>query len=319
MTSCSSARRRSVMLPPMRPSPIIPIFTSLASSGRRPRSHVLQSDPPDAAPALAERLEVARGLRLDEPAEAEVAIRNRQLLAEVVHDLDEDTRARAALVQLSRRVQVARPEPDGDRATDGAGPLDQRLEPLLARGVDVGEDRDVVLARLGVREQLVDVTLGGEVDRASTLEQRVGAVLGRLHVGLVEGVDPEDRARDGDGELPAEELLTQLVRVGKPRLVDLDVVALAAGSTGTSPLPCFPVDSASSCSTHSANPPGFSFNATLSRPSRQASASASPSSSPGLPSSSRHASRISSARSSRRMTSRPTSAAGTIPNGESAE
>src|SRR5829696_5077303 len=240
MTSCSSAPRRSVMLPPMRPSPLIPIFTSLASSGRLPRSHVLQSDPCDAAAALAERLEVARGLRLDEPAEAEVAIRNRQLLAEVVHDLDEDTRARAALVQLSRRVQVARPEPDGDRATGRAGPLDQRLEPLLARGVDVGEDCDVVLARLGVREQLVDVTLGGEVDRASTLEQRVGAVLGRLHVGLVEGVDPEDRARDGDGELPAEELLTQLVRVRKPRLVYLDVVALAARKHGDEPLALLP-------------------------------------------------------------------------------
>ena len=47
--------------------------------------------------------------------------------------------------------------------------------------------------------------------------------------------------------------------------------------------------------------------------------SESPSSSPGLPSSSRHASTISAARSSRRARSTPISAAGTIPNGDSAE
>ena len=72
----------------------------------------------------------------------------------------------------------------------------------------------------------------------------------------------------------------------------------SAGSpgAGTSPFPCLPVDSASSCSAQRPKPPALGSMQTLSRPSRQPSPSARPSSRPGLPSARRHASAISHAR-----------------------
>ena len=64
--------------------------------------------------------------------EAERLPGDRQLVAGVVDDLEEDARRRAALVQLAGRVQVARPEAVRD---DAAGrlsrPLGERGDPLL--------------------------------------------------------------------------------------------------------------------------------------------------------------------------------------------
>src|SRR5262249_3145558 len=54
----------------------------------------------DLAAEAAERLEVALGLRTDQPPEAEVPTRDRDLRARVVHDLDEEPRRRSALLQL---------------------------------------------------------------------------------------------------------------------------------------------------------------------------------------------------------------------------
>src|SRR5438105_13837960 len=176
-------------------------------------------DSDDAAPALLQRREVSGGLRLDQAGEAEVLAGDRQLLARVVHDLDEQALVRAALVELACGVEVARAEPVRDDAAGlAARALDQRLELALARGVDERLDADVVaLARLG--EELVQRSLRARVRLRARGEHLVRLVLGGLHVRLVEWVDAEDGAGDGSGELPAEELLPELVWPGDADLV----------------------------------------------------------------------------------------------------
>src|SRR5581483_9218066 len=77
--------------------------------GRMGHLHVLQTDSGGATAALLQRRIVPRRLRPDQPPEAERLPGDRQLLARVVDDLQEETRVRAALVQLACRVQVARP------------------------------------------------------------------------------------------------------------------------------------------------------------------------------------------------------------------
>src|SRR5262249_27025365 len=150
---------------------------------------VLQSDANDSAAALLERGEVAGRLCLDETPEAELLPRNRNLVAGIVDHLHEEASVRAAFVELSRRVQVARAEAVRDDATGlRAGRLDQRLELLLARGVDERLDRDVVAwARLC--KQLLERAARLDVRILARRQHLVGAVLGRLHVRLVERVD----------------------------------------------------------------------------------------------------------------------------------
>ena len=129
--------------------------------------------------------------------------------------------------------------------------------------VDERLDADVVaVARL--RQQLVERALRLELDVALR-EHLVRPVLRRLHVGLVERVDPEDRAGDGDGELPAEELLPELVRARKR---DVLAAARPAGrpGAGTMPLPCLPVDSATSCSIQRPNESADEVRPTLAAP-----------------------------------------------------
>src|SRR5919197_1648108 len=95
------------MFPPIRPRPIIPSCICLS---------LLEMDARDAAAALLQRREVARGLRADQLREAERLIRDRQLVTGLVDDLQEEPRRRAALVQLARRVQIARAEAVRDDA-----------------------------------------------------------------------------------------------------------------------------------------------------------------------------------------------------------
>ena len=148
--------------------------------------------------------------------------------ADVVDDLQEAADRRAALVQLAGRVQVARPEAEGDDAVGlRAQPLDERLQALLLGRVDERLDRDVVAraapARAAPRPS--PPARHGTVRRtASTL---VRPVLRLLDVRLVERVDLEDRARDGGRELPAEELGAEVVRVG-----ELHLARLAVGAVG---------------------------------------------------------------------------------------
>ena len=93
---------------------------------------------------------------------------------------------------------------------------DQRARSLLLGRIDEGLDRDVV-ARSRLCEQLLDRAFRLHLERA-LCEQLTGPVLRLLDVRLVERVDLEDRARDGGGELPAEELGAEVVRV-----VELDL------------------------------------------------------------------------------------------------
>ena len=60
----------------------------------------------------------------------------------------------------------------------------------------------------------------------AAIEHRERPVLRGLDVRLVERVDAEQRARHGGRELPAEELLPELVGRGQPHLVPLAVGAL---------------------------------------------------------------------------------------------
>src|SRR5262245_26305283 len=73
----------------------------------RSLSEILQVDPARATAAVAERGEVAGGLRANQAPEPERPPGDPQLLAGVVDDLDEDAVVRAALVQLPGGVEVA--------------------------------------------------------------------------------------------------------------------------------------------------------------------------------------------------------------------
>jgi hypothetical protein len=109
---------------------------------------------------------------------------------------------------------------------DAAGLLrtrDEGLELALARGVDERLDADV-RRRLGVCQELVDGSLRGQIDRLAR-KNVVRAVLRLLYVRLVEGVDAEDRAGNRGRELPAIEVLPELVRVGHAHFGLLPVVA----------------------------------------------------------------------------------------------
>ena len=81
-----------------------------------------------------------------------------------------------------------------------------------------------MLVRL--REQAVDRALRLHVRLAAGCKHLVRLVLRGLHVGLVERVDLEIRAGDRDGELPAEELAAERVRVGDLRPRRLPIVAV---------------------------------------------------------------------------------------------
>src|SRR5262249_17270755 len=170
---------------------------------------VLQSYARNRTAALLQRRVVSLSLRLDQPAEAELLIRDRQLRARVVDDLEEAADRRAPLVQLPGRGGVAGA---GTRGGDANGRrarlLGQGLEALLLGGVDERLDRDVVagarlreeLLRRPFRPRLRDSPL------ATAGKDLARSVLRLLDVGLVERVDLEDRTGDGGCELPPEEL-----------------------------------------------------------------------------------------------------------------
>ena len=74
-------------------------------------------------------------------------------------------------------------------------------------------DAEVVAFRR-LCEQLVDRPFRLELRLLAGGEHLVRLVLRRLHIRLVEWIDLEVRAGDGDRELPAEELGAQRIRVG---------------------------------------------------------------------------------------------------------
>src|SRR3954453_20942640 len=106
-------------------------------------------------------------------------------------------------------MEVARAEAVRD---DAAGRLPGVLRELLelrlgvGRGVDEPEDRDVVpWLRLG--EELLRRSRRLHTRPPPGVEDLLRPVLRALDGGLVERVHAEDRAGDGGGELPPEELL----------------------------------------------------------------------------------------------------------------
>src|SRR5262249_4819112 len=136
---------------------------------------------------------------------------NLELVARVVDHLQEEAGVRATLVQLARGVLVARAVAVRDDETAvAAQPLHERAE------VDVGVHECLhtdVIPLLGLREQLLDRALWPEVSLLACRENLVRLVLRRLDVGLVERIDLEVHAGDGDRELPAEELRPERVRI----------------------------------------------------------------------------------------------------------
>src|SRR5581483_3106077 len=80
-----------------------------------------------------------------------------------------------------------------------------------------------VVAFLRLREELLRRALRRDVGLGARGEDLAGLVLSRLHVRLVERVDVEDRAGDRDRELPAEELLRELVLAREPHVLRLTV------------------------------------------------------------------------------------------------
>src|SRR5580765_5210591 len=117
-------------------------------------SEVLQSDSHDLPATFLQRAKVAFGLSANQTPEAEVLAGNRYLCSCVVDHLDEQTRRRAALVQLAGGVEVARAEPLRHDAVRLVSAVDERLELALAPWIDEGLDRDVA-RRLRRGEQLV--------------------------------------------------------------------------------------------------------------------------------------------------------------------
>src|ERR1700675_409203 len=111
------------MLPPIRPSPIIPscITPSWPLSGQNPYDRLAQfgkargdvrseMDAQGAAAALGQDVEIATRLRRLHDTESVFLARHRQILAIIAGDLQEDAGIRAALVGLPGRVQEPRPE-----------------------------------------------------------------------------------------------------------------------------------------------------------------------------------------------------------------
>ncbi len=109
------------------------------------------------------------------------------------------------------RVQVARAEAGRDRAAERVAQaalqaLEQRL--ALRRGGHERLQADVGAAALGVREHVAQRPglLGRQLAVArEALEDRDRAILGLLHVGLVEGVDVQPRADQRRRHLPLDE------------------------------------------------------------------------------------------------------------------
>ena len=63
-------------------------------------------------------------------------------------------------------------------------------------------------------------------------QEAVGVVLRLLDVGLIEGVDADQRARDGGGELPAEELRAHIVGIAQRQAHDRLPRRFEAGDGG---------------------------------------------------------------------------------------
>ena len=161
-------------------------------------------------------MEVAGGLGVEQTPERERLAGDGQVDADLVDDLDEDAAIGAALVELAGGVEKAGAEAERRRDAVAVAQLQPRgLESgRVRRGAgQVGLDREIV-ALVDAGEEGGEVVVGLQRGRVG-LEEASRGVLRLFDVGLVEGVDAEDLAGDGGGELPAEELGAQPVCAGE--------------------------------------------------------------------------------------------------------
>ena len=211
-----------------------------------------------------------------------------------------------------------------DDATGGlARALGQRGELRVVLGSRIDEAEDGRCSRRGPppRGARRRAPARLELGLAARGEHRVRLVLRLLDVRLVEGVDLEEGAGDGDRELPAEELLRRARRDSRASARPPGDRCRRAARPVPAPVPC-PASRwipRSAARPRARNPLACSGMQTLSLPARQPSPSCRPSSRPGLPSTPWQASAISTARERNRSISTPIRAAGTMPKGESAE
>ena len=110
-------------------------------------------------------------------------------------------------------IRVADGQPDGiQRPVVLRGGLDIREQSHVIAGVDLRKQRlDGGIQGRALLPSPTDPLPHGW--RAALAEHLPGEVLGLLHVGLVEHVDPQDRARDRDRILPAKEFGAETQRV----------------------------------------------------------------------------------------------------------
>src|SRR4051794_7345462 len=211
---------------PIRPRPIMP---SCIRCSCRAASDVLQVESGDPPAAFLQRRIVTRRLRADQAAEAERLPRDRQFLPGVVDHLQEEAAVRSALVQLPGRVEVAGPVPARyDEAAVTSQLADEIRDTAVVFGGRLDERLNTdVVALLRLCEQPLDRALGLDVGLLAGCEHLARLVLRGLHIGPVEGVDAEEVSRNGDRELPAEELAGEGVRVG-----DLGLGGLPVGPVG---------------------------------------------------------------------------------------
>ena len=226
------------MLPPMRPRPIIPSFIRSSLSRRGGRAPAATRSRPRPARGSAARSRTAAG--------------DRQLVAGVVDDLDEEAGVRAALVQLPGRVQVARAEAVRDDAAGLARAVDERL---AARRRAPG--RRTPGCRRSRRSRARASSSSSEPSGSSSTSPAAStafvlsfaACTSGWSNGLMPRIEPRPRARTPSGRTPGR------ARTGsEPHLLRLHGRARRRSpGAGTRPLPSLPVDSASSCSTQRPN------------------------------------------------------------------
>ncbi len=198
-----------------------------------------------ASSALGEHVEIAARLRRLDHAERVFGTRHREVRAVVRRHLEEHAAVRAALVGLTGRVQETGSELGRGRdVLRIADRLAHPLDPAPGSGLalDIGEHPDIVaradapemraqdadrvgalqLGRVARVREEAECAVRGErllVGQGAGLVVGVGKLLrlelARLDVGLVEGVDADDRACNRGRHLPAEELLHDRLRVRK--------------------------------------------------------------------------------------------------------
>ncbi len=237
---------------------------------------VFDVDARDAAAALLERCVVAGGLRADQAAEAERLAGDRELVARVVDDLEEEPRVRAALVQLAGRVQVARAVAVRHDETAAAAQLDDEIGDaavVLGGRLDERLHADVV-ALLRLREQRrrsspSSSTSGSPPAASTSFVLSFAAWTSGWSNGLIPRYAPatatanSQRKNSPPSAYGSATCGTAACRSGPSG---------DSPGAGTSPLPCLPVDSAISCSAQRPKLPSVSAMQILSRPSLPAGA-----------------------------------------------